>query len=181
MKRWMKIVLWIIGIPTVLLAGLLISYIIVNKQKVIEPFQVGNSKAKYKILIASQGSEFKEKLVNRFIKELTSDSTFIFVVDCTQLKDEYLTGWDAYVLIHTMQIHKMTKEADLFLHKMPNLDKVALVSTSGAGDENYTKLDVDGISTPSRIIAIDPIMKWILPKLNDDLGIKEFKKEITSK
>ena len=163
MKRWIKITLWIIGTPVVIIAGLLISYIIANKQEIIKPFQVGSPKAKYKILIASQGSEFKEELVNRFVNELKSDSVYIYVLDCTNLKESHLIGWDAYILIHTMQIHKMPKEADLFLSKMPNLNKVALVSTSGAGDENYTKLDVDGISTASRMVYIDPIMEWILP------------------
>lgn len=169
MKRWIKIILWITGTPVVLIAALLITYIIVNKQEVIEPFHVGNLKAKYKILIASQGSEFKGELVNRFVKELKSDSTYISIIDCTHLKESHLIGWDAYIVIHTMQIHKMPKEADVFLSKLPNLNKVTLVSTSGAGDEHYQKLDVDGISTASRMVAIDPIMEWILPKLKKHL------------
>jgi len=172
MKKWLKIILWIIGIPAALILILLVSYIIVNKQEVIDPFQVGNPEAKYKVLIASQGSDFKENLVDRFVMELESDSVYLSILDCTQLNENYLKGWDAYVFIHTMQIHKMPEEADLFLHKMADLTKVVLVSTSGAGDEHYKNLDIDGISSASRMVAIDPIMEWILPKLEIHLKDK---------
>ncbi|MFC2152938.1 hypothetical protein ACFLSE_10475 [Bacteroidota bacterium] len=169
MKKWLKIILWIVGIPAALISILLISYIVANKQGVIEPFQVGDPNAKHKILIASQGSEFKQKLVERFVLELDSDSIYLSILDCTQLNESYLKDWDIYIIIHTMQIHKMPEEADAFLSKMSDLSKVALVSTSGAGDEHYTKLDIDGISSASRMVAIDPIMEWIKPKLESNL------------
>lgn len=170
MKKWITILLWIIGTPIVLMAVLLLAYILANKQGVIESCQIGDKNAKYKILIASQGSDFKNQLVDRFVLELKNDSTYLYVMDCTNLKEKELEGWDFYILIHTMQIHKMPKEADVFLSKMEDLNNVLLVSTSGAGDEHYKKLKIDGISTASRSIAIDPIMKWALPKIRTGLG-----------
>lgn len=170
MKRWIKIVLWILGTPIIIVGGLLLAYIITNKQGVIEPFQVGNPQAQYKILVASQGSEFKEKLVERIASEFESDSVYISVVDCTDLDQSHTNGWDAYILIHVMQIHKMPKEAREFLNLLDDLSKVFLVSTSGAGDEHFTELEVDGISSPSRMIAIDPIMKWIQPRIKEILS-----------
>lgn len=165
MRKWYKIILGIIGTPVILLGMLLLTYIAVNKQDVIEASQVGNPNSNYKILIASQGSEFKRGLVDRFVQELRSDSIYISILDCTQLNESYLEGWDAYIIIHSMQIHKIPEEADAFLCKMTDLSKVTLVSTSGAGDEHYTKLDIDGISSASRMVAIDPIMEWIRPRI----------------
>jgi len=170
MKKWLKIIIWIIGTAIAIISILLISYIIVNKQGVIEPIQVGNTSAKHKILIASQGSDFKEKLVNKFISELKSDSTYLLVLDCTELKAKHAKGWDVYIIVHTMQIHHIPKQTEKFLHVLPNLSKVILVSTSGAGDEQYKNLKVDAISTASIVIAIDPIMKWILPKIEKTLN-----------
>lgn len=165
MKKWIKITIWIIGTPIVLLGGLLLAYIIVNKQGVTKSFQVGNQNAKYKLLIASQGSEFKESLVNKFVEEFKSDSLYISVIDCTHLNDLHIYGWDAYIIVHTMQIHKMPEESDIFLHKLNDLTNVTLVSTSGAGDEHYKKLEIDGISSASRMVAIDPILKWVKPRV----------------
>ena len=167
MKRWQKIILWILGTPIAIVGTLLLAYIVVNKQGVIEPFQVGSKNAEYKILIVSQGSEFKEALVKNFVSELASDSTYLSILDCSGLNESYLSGWDAYVIIHTMQIHKMPEEADVFLKKVADLSKVTLVSTSGAGDEHYTGVEVDGISSASRMSAIEPILKWTLPRLEE--------------
>ncbi|NOQ27652.1 MAG: hypothetical protein GQ564_19995 [Bacteroidales bacterium] len=68
-----------------------------------------------------------------------------------------------------MQIHNMYKETNTFLKKTPDLSKITLVSTSGAGDEYYTGVEVDGISSASIMSAIEPILKWTLPKLEDVL------------
>jgi hypothetical protein len=171
MKKWLKILIWLITTPVALLLALFFSYIIVNQQGVIQPFHVGNANAKYKILIASQGSSFKEVLVERYVNELKNDSTFISILDCTELDESYVDNFDAFIVIHTMQIHKIPEEADIFLHKLPDLSRVVLVSTSGAGDEHYEKLDIDGISSASRLSAIDPILEWTLPKIKDILKI----------
>jgi hypothetical protein len=173
MKKWHKIILWIIGTPITLLGILLLTYIAVNKQGVIEPFQHGSKSAEYKILIVSQGSDFKEALVENFVSELASDSIYLSILDCTELNDNYLSGWDAYIIIHTMQIHKMPKETDTFLKKITDLSKLILVSTSGAGDEHYKGVEVDAISSASRISAIEPILKWTLPKLEKVLRNKK--------
>jgi len=166
MKKWLKIILWIIGTPLALIIILFIWYIIANKQGVIDSYQVGNPNAQYKILIASQGSKFKEKLVENCVNELKCDSIYLSIIDCTELNENHISGWDAYIVVHTMQIHKMPKEADAFLRKVQDLSKVSLVSTSGAGDEHFKGVEVDGISSASRMVAIDPIMKWLKPRID---------------
>lgn len=59
MKKWTKILIGVSVTPVLLIVILLVAYILVNRQGVIEPYEVGNPKAEIKILIASQGSEFK--------------------------------------------------------------------------------------------------------------------------
>lgn len=170
MKKWLKVVLWIIGTPIVLILVFGITYIVRNQQGHIDSFQIGNQQAEYKILVAAQESEFKGKMVDRIIKEWECDSIYIRVLDCTDLNDEHYCGWDAYIIVHTMQVHKMPKETDLFLKNIPDLENVSLVSTSGAGDEHYKGLDVDGISTPSRESVIEQIMDWLKPRVEKQLN-----------
>jgi hypothetical protein len=161
MKKWVKVLLWIIATPVSLIVIFMLTYIIMNTQGVIEPFQSGNPHSENKILIASQGSDFKESLVDEIIYAFSNSETFFSVIDCTSLCDVSAEEWDAIIIIHTMQIHKMPAKAKEFLDKKTNCSNIMLVCTSGGGDEIVTKFDVDAISSASRMNEIDPIISWL--------------------
>ena len=169
MKKLLKILLTIILSLVTIIIILFITYIIVNIQGVIEPFQVGNPQATNKILIASQGSDFKENLLETLVQELKSNDKYLYVVDCTKLGDEILSDWDAIVIIHSAQIHKMPREAELFLKRSVDLSKVILVSTSGAGDDKIEGFEVDAISTASRISITHKVISWLIPQVESRL------------
>jgi hypothetical protein len=169
MKKLIKVTIWVVSIVGFLIIVLLGAYVIKNSQGVIEPFQVGNSNSPYKILIASQGSEFKAAMVDSLINKLEGDSVFISVVDCTHLKNEDTNDFDACIVIHTMQIHKMPSNAFKFLEAKSDLSNVILVSTSGGGDERFTQLDVDGVSSASFLVNVRPIRNWVVPRVKNIL------------
>lgn len=167
MKKWIKIVLWIVATPFIVVGILLLSYIIMNTQGVIEPFQEGNPQANQKVLIASQGSEFKESLVGMIIEEFKTPETYFSVIDCTSLQDIHIEDWDAIIIIHTMQIHKMPAKAKKFLDGVDDFSNIMLVCTSGGGDEVVADYDVDAISSPSRMSRLPEIIRWINDRLDD--------------
>ena len=167
MKKWIKVVLWILATPIALIGILLVIYIVMNTQGVIEPFQSGNPQADTRILIASQGSEFKESLVGSIIDEFKDPETFFSVIDCTTLQDIRIDDWDAMIIIHTMQIHKMPAGARKFLDEVDDFSNIMLVCTSGGGDEVVTAYDVDAISSASRMSKLPAILQWIGERLED--------------
>ena len=169
MKKLLKILLTIILSFVTIIVILFTAYIIVNIQGVIEPFQVGNPQATNKILIASQSSDFKENLLETLVQELKSNDKYLYVVDCTKLGNEVFSYWDAIVIIHSAQVHKMPREAELFLKRSVDLSKVILVSTSGAGDDKIEEFDVDAISTASRISIIHKVISWLIPQVESRL------------
>ena len=169
MKKFFKILLSIIFGFVSLLIILLVTYIVVNWQGVIEPFQVGNPQAKNKILIASQGSEFKHNLLNNLVQKLGSEENYLNVVDCTKLGDENIAKWDAIIIIHSAEMHEMPEEAELFLERADDLSKVMLVTTSGAGDDRIEKFEVDAISTASRITITNKLLNWLIPRIDSKL------------
>ena len=172
MKKWIKILIAILATPVALFAAFLLSYILINQQGVIESYNVGNPNSENKILIASQGSEFKNNLVENMLNKLKSDQNYFSVIDCTILGKENDENWDAIIIIHTLQIHEMPEEAHTFLSGVDDLSKVMLISTSGAGDDMVEGFDVDAISSASRDAAIPIIMKWISKNLVEKTGIK---------
>lgn len=170
MKKWVKVLITIIAIPIVLFIVFLGAYIVINWQGVIEPYQIGNSNANQKILIASQGSEFKNNLEKELIRLLKNDNTFLSIVDCTTLGHEDAADWDAVIIIHTTQIHGMPEEVRDFLLSSDDLSKILLVTTSGGGDEVVTEFEVSAISTASRLSVTSIITKWLTSRLDSILG-----------
>lgn len=170
MKKWIKILIGIVATPILLFAILLVVYILMNRQGVIEPFEVGDSRAENRILIASQGSDFKNSLVNKLVDEFKASDNYLSIIDCTELEKENHDYWDAIIIIHTMQIHRMPKEAQVFLAEEKDLSRIMLVSTSGGGDDVVTEFEVDAISTPSRSSITPKIMEWVKEKMKNKLN-----------
>lgn len=169
MKKWIKILIWVIATPVFMFGVLLLIYILMNRQGVIEPFQVGNPNAENRILLASQGSEFKNYLVENIIENNKDENSYFSIVDCTALEDENAANWDVVIIIHIMQIHKMPAKARKFLAEVKDLSSVMLVSTSGGGDDIVIDFEVDAISSASRAGNIPQILDWISTNLENRL------------
>ncbi len=170
MKKFFKILFSIIlGIVFVFFA-LLGTYVVVNWQGVIEPFQVGNPDTMNKILIASQGSEFKNNLLDNLVQQLETEDNYLYVVDCTKLDSENVADWDAIVIIHSAQMHELPGAAELFLKRAADHSKVMLVSTSGAGDDKIEGFAVDAVSTASHIEITHKVINWLMPRIESRLN-----------
>ena len=169
MKRWIKILLIVLSTPVIIFILILATYIIMNWQGVIEPYQVGNPNASMKVLIASQGSEFKEDLSRKIIKKLENDSIYISVIDCTTLKKENAEDWQAILIMHTTKAHKIPRYVSTFLEGLSDYSNLVLISTSGGGDEVITEFEVDAISTASSRSLTDTITGLAISKINNIL------------
>jgi hypothetical protein len=169
MKRWIKILLIGLSTPIIIFILLVAIYIVMNWQGVIEPYQVGNPNASMKVLIASQGSEFKEDLSRKIIKKLENDSIYISVIDCTTLKKENAEDWQAILIMHTTKAHKIPRYVSTFLEGLSDYSNLVLISTSGGGDEVITEFEVDAISTASSRSLTDTITGLAISKINNIL------------
>jgi len=169
MKRWIKILIIALATPIVIVILIISIWIVMNWQGVIDPYQVGDPKAQCKVLIASQGSKFKNKLLTELVQQLQSDKKYISIIDVTSLEKENVSDWNAIVIIHTTQAHHMPKSVKNYLKKFTNLSKVILIATSGGGDELVTEFEVDAISTASRLDVTDQIVESIILKVDEIL------------
>jgi len=112
-------------------------------------------------------------LVENIIEETKDNQNYLSIIDCTELGNVSASDWSVIIIIHTLQIHEMPKEANKFLSNKDDLANVLLISTSGAGDDRVENFDVDAISSPSRIVAIPQIMQWLDIKLNEKIELKQ--------
>jgi hypothetical protein len=171
MVKLLKIVLIIVGaVVVVLFAGFGI-YLLANRQSVIESYDITRAEAEYKVLIASQGSKFKNALVESVTTHLGEKAT-IHVIDVTTLPEVNEAEWDAVVLIHTTEQWKLQPDVKSFLERATDLHKIILVTTSGSGDWKTDDYDVDIITSASKTDELPSLMQEILSKIDSIVAHK---------
>ncbi len=162
----LKIFLIIVGIIVVALIVLFGIYLILNRQSVVEPFAVGNPGLEKKVLIASQGSDFKNAVVESLTTHLENRQVYAKVIDVTSLGEVNEDEWDALVVIHTTEQWKLQPDVDEYLARAQNMDKVILVTTSGSGDWKTDKYDVETITSASRKEEMPTLLPALYMKLD---------------
>jgi hypothetical protein len=155
MKKSTKIMI-IVAIPAAPIIAFGI-YLLVNLQGVIEPFEINSPDAIHKVLIASQGSGFKNMLVSGLVDRIKDSPTYIKVVDVTSLSEVNEADWNAVV--------RMQPDAREYLGRASELDKVILVTTSGSGKWKTEEFDIDTLTSASRKAKVGLLVNTITHRL----------------
>jgi hypothetical protein len=133
----------------------------------VEGFTVNDPSSEQRLLIATQGSTYKDAVVASVVERLSGRPIFIQVVDVTALPDVGENQWDAIVVLHTIEYGKAPAPAQAFIDRVGKTGKVVVLSTSGAGD--FKIEGIDAISSASRMTdvpgQVDKIQSRIEPLL----------------
>jgi len=162
----LKIVLLVIGCIILVLIILFVIYLWMNKQGVIESSEIGNPELEHRVLIASQGSGFKNALVEGLSTNLEQRQIYIKVLDVTVLSEVSEQDWDAVILIHSVEMSKLQPDVKAFLDRAHNLGKVILITTSGPGTWKTDDYDVDIITSASKKEKLPGLTEDILKRLD---------------
>lgn len=114
-----------------------------------ESFEVNTPDLDRRILIATQGSEYKNAVVAGVVEQLESPPTYIKVIDVSDLPSVDEAEWTAILVMHTWESAGPPTDAKVFLERSTELDKVVVLSTSGDGDR--TMEGIDAIASASQI------------------------------
>ena len=151
-RRWRKILL---AAATLIAASIAFAgwYRIHFSMSAARPFEVNDPHSSPRVLIATQGSEFKDAVVAGVVEHLKSRAAYVKVVDVSALPGIDGGGWDAIVLVHTWEMRKPPEEVKIFVDRARGSGKLVVLTTSGAG--NFKIDGVDAISSAS-IVADAP-------------------------
>lgn len=126
-------------------------------------FELNSAKLDQKVLIVTQGSEYKKSIVENIKEEFTDKNAYLKVVDIKKLKKVKAKEWDAIVIMHTWEIFEPEERAKKFLKKHYDASKMFVVSTSASGDNNID--GVDGITSASELTNVSKdsrkIIDWL--------------------
>jgi len=159
-----KKILISLGVFCVLFIGFLFWYQATYSMGKIDGYEVNNTSMQKKVLIASQGSEYKLELTKRITDHFKTIQSIFKVVDVDFLPKVKPDEWDAIIIIHTWEIWKPESNSKEFIDKSFDPTKMYVVTTSGAGDEQIE--GVDGITGASDLTEISSHTKIIFDWLS---------------
>ena len=120
----------------------------------VTTYEVNSSSLEKRILIATQGSEYKNELVKSIIDSLQSAGVYIRVIDISRLEENYEDRWNAIVLLHTWEYSQPPESIDAFFANNPDQNKMIIVTTSGSGEEKMMGVDaLTGASVKDEIVG----------------------------
>ena len=117
-----------------------------------QSLEVAGAASGARVLIATQGSDFKNALTAALVEHLKHRSAHLKVIDVSALDRVDETEWDVMVLIHTWEMRKPPPSVKAFIDGSKAPEKLVVLTTSGAGD--FKLPGVDAISTASRMTDV---------------------------
>jgi ABC-type branched-subunit amino acid transport system substrate-binding protein len=149
---WWKKILVAVGIIAVVLIGYMSWYLMRHSMHAARKFEVNSSSANTRVLIATQGSAFKDAIVAGVVQHLQPRQVYVNVIDVSALPSVREAQWNAIVVIHTWEMEKPQPDAKKFVDGVQDSRKVIVLTTSGAATR---KLDgIDAISSASQMIDV---------------------------
>ncbi len=167
MKGFKKLLIVVLGIIFVFFLFLL-WYQHQYSMDVIEPYTINSPSFEKKLLIATQGSEFKDKVTTGIVNHYTSDAIYIQIIDIEELQGIDPKDFNALVIIHTWEYSKLPVAVKAFIDRTENdRDKIVVLTTSGEG--TYKVKDVDAIAGESILEDAPVFVKEIISRLDSIL------------
>jgi predicted small integral membrane protein len=168
MTRRRRGILVSIAVIAVVLIGLLAWYRIHFAMSPVEGFTVNETSSEQRVLIATQGSEFKDAIVTGIVERLRQRGLLIRVIDATALPDVNTSEWDAVVVLHTIEYGEAPGPVQAFVTRVGDPGKVVVLSTSGAGD--FKIKGIDAISSASRMTDVPARVDELLGRIETVLA-----------
>tara|TARA_R110000744_G_scaffold1334_1_gene4718 strand:+ start:813 stop:1331 length:519 start_codon:yes stop_codon:yes gene_type:complete len=164
MKLFKKVVLIILAVMIVFFL-FLIWYQYNYSMDVVAPYEVNTPSFEKKLLIATQGSDFKNKVTSGVVDHFKADSVYIEVVDISTLPTIDPRKYNALVIMHTWENWKPPLTVQTFIEEYPEYsNKIIVLTTSGEG--SYKMERVDAITGESILADAPLFVDTIIERLN---------------
>lgn len=132
-------------------------------------YEVNSISLTKKLLIATQGSNFKNKLTLEVVDYYKSNSVYIKVVDVSSLKNTALEDYNAILIIHTWEYSKPPSTIQSFMDSGKYIPEKTIVFTT-SGEGSYKMDNVDAITGASKLENTSASINEIVTRLDSILN-----------
>jgi hypothetical protein len=164
MKKSRVLVMIATAVALLLVTGFAFSYLAQHGMKPSPSYESGVPSLPHHVLIATQGSPFKDRLVQGLVAQLAARATYVKVIDVTDLSGIQEKDWQAIVILHTWEIGKPPGAVSAFVARAAERDKIIDVTTSGSGREKLP--GIDAMSSASVVDDVSALVMQIGTKVD---------------
>ena len=133
--------------------------------KTASSYEVNAPSEDRKLLIATQGSAFKNTVTQGLVDYYKQDSIYIKIIDIADLSKIHAEDFSALVILHTWENWKPPASVKSFMQENEaQKKKMVIFTTSGEG--NYKMENVDALTGESIIEEAPVVVDKIITKLN---------------
>ena len=134
-------------------------YVILYFPRKAESFEIRTETPSTNILIATQGSGFKDIFVKTLCDSLKKSSIYIKGIDVKDLAEVNEENWNKIIIINSFVI-RLNKNVERFIDHSSTPGNVLLFVTSGGADwQPQPQLKVDAITSASREVYIEDLVQ----------------------
>ncbi len=164
-----------IALAVIVLIGVFLIFLTWYKHtysmEIAKNYEVNAPDLDRKLLIAMQGSEFKDSVVAEITRYYNTEPIFIQVIDISSLGNADTDAFDAILLLHTWEYGKPPEAVQSFMDKNQVLkSKLVVLTTSGEGTEKME--GIDAITGESIISNVTLFVDKVVTKLNPLLEVR---------
>ena len=156
------------GIAVPLVAVSLGWYWVSHSMAPAASFTVNDPQLPQKVLIATQGSAFKDAVVRGVVAQLQQRPIHIRVIDVAALGSIDERQWDAIVVLHTWQLEQPQRDAAAFIARAKDVHKLIVLGTSTAGTMKIE--DIDAISAASEMTDVPRRVTELVARIDSALA-----------
>jgi len=164
MTKLRTIILTIVACLAALAIASWFSYRAAHSMKVAHPQTAGDASAQQRVLIATQGSAFKDALVDSVVEYLKPRAVYVQVIDVSALPGVRANEWTAIVMLHTWEFNRPPAAVKSFVDRLQDRSRLIDVTTSGNGRAKMPGVDV--ISAASVMQDVPLRLGEITPRLD---------------
>ncbi len=131
----------------------------------VAAFQVNTTRSDSKLLIATQGSEFKNNITQGVIDHYGPGSVFINVMDVSGLNGVFAEDYDAILVLHTWEYERPPDAVASFMDRMKSTENnIIVMTTSGPGTSKIE--GVDAITGESILENVPQVVEKVIKRLD---------------
>lgn len=163
MSRWRNItrVLALVGL---IIFAVLVWYKSYYSMDIAQAFTNTVPDAKHQLLIATQGSAYKNTVVEGVVKAAKQRQITVQVIDVSALSTVNIEDWSVVLILHTWENWEPQVDAKLFAQRHLNHDKIIILTTSGQGDLKMQ--GVDAITSASSLANVPKHVAEIVHRID---------------
>lgn len=123
-----------------------------------------------RILVATAYSDFKSAVVDDITETLSSDGSYVRIIDVDYLKDENPVNYDAILIVDTCVAWSLSGDVLNFIESVKEKDKVIVLATAGDPDWSADLAPVDAMTSASLPERSNQVASLLISKVREKVA-----------